>query len=86
MFICAHIASLQAYDLRDLRVVAAKVHQLNPGWSEARKASYVKHAIREVDIQKVRTHIHSTASNLLFMRLTRRIISICRSWIIMSSG
>lgn len=43
----------QAYDLRELRVVAAKVHQLNPMWSEARKASYVKHAIREVNIQKV---------------------------------
>jgi hypothetical protein len=49
---CAWYA--QAYDLSTTRVVAAKVHQLNPGWSEGRKASYVKHAIREVDIQKVR--------------------------------
>ncbi|KAL6744641.1 hypothetical protein V8C86DRAFT_2447618, partial [Haematococcus lacustris] len=45
-------ARLQAYDLSGLAVVAVKVHQLSAGWSEARKASYVKHAIREVDIQK----------------------------------
>jgi len=46
---------LQAYDLLNMRVVAAKVHQLSPAWSEAKKASYVKHAIREVNIQKVGT-------------------------------
>jgi tousled-like kinase len=46
---------LQAYDLLNMRVVAAKVHQLSPAWSEAKKASYVKHAILEVNIQKVGT-------------------------------
>jgi len=46
--------TMQAYDLLNMRVVAAKVHQLSPAWSEAKKASYVKHAIREVNIQKVR--------------------------------
>lgn len=29
-----------------LREVAVKVHQLAPGWGEARRASYVKHAAR----------------------------------------
>ena len=37
---------MQAYDLDALREVAVKVHQLAPGWGEARRASYVKHAVR----------------------------------------
>ena len=37
---------MQAYDLDALREVAVKVHQLAPGWGEARRASYVKHAAR----------------------------------------
>jgi len=48
----------KAYDLLSLRVVAAKVHQLSPAWNEAKKASYVKHAIREVNIQKQMRHAH----------------------------
>ncbi|KAF5834921.1 hypothetical protein DUNSADRAFT_8147 [Dunaliella salina] len=48
----------KAYDLLSMRVVAAKVHQLSPAWNEAKKASYVKHAIREVNIQKQMRHAH----------------------------
>ncbi len=36
----------QAVDLRDMREVAVKVHQLDPSWTDHRKASYVKHAVR----------------------------------------
>jgi hypothetical protein len=39
-------AGAQAYDLAALREVAVKVHQLAPGWGEARRASYVRHAVR----------------------------------------
>ena len=42
----------QAFDLTGLRHVAVKIHQLNGMWSEAKKASYVKHAVREYDIHK----------------------------------
>jgi len=40
-------AGAQAYDLTALREVAVKVHQLAPGWGEARRASYVRHAVRQ---------------------------------------
>ena len=36
----------QAVDLKEMREVAVKVHQLDPSWAEDRKASYVKHAVR----------------------------------------
>ncbi len=42
---------MQAYDLDALREVAVKVHQLAPGWGEARRASYVKHAVRAPEAQ-----------------------------------
>ena len=42
-----------AIDLWSLCEVAIKVHQLASTWSDERKSSYIKHAIRENDIQKV---------------------------------
>ena len=41
---------MQALDLSSLREVACKILQLNTQWSEAKKASYVKHAVREYHI------------------------------------
>ena len=43
-----------AIDLLGLCEVAIKIHQLTSTWSDERKSSYIKHAIRENDIQKVR--------------------------------
>ena len=37
---------MQAVDFVECREVAVKIHQLTPQWSEERKASYVKHAVR----------------------------------------
>ena len=52
---------MQAFDLDRLREVAVKVHQLNSAWNDSRKASYVKHAMREYRIHKV---CHSTELSL----------------------
>jgi len=46
----------RAYDLREHRYVAAKVHQLKSQWSEERKRSYTKHATREYDIHRALDH------------------------------
>jgi tousled-like kinase len=46
----------QAFDLQDLREVAVKIHQLNSAWGEAKKAGYVRHAIREYNIHKGLRH------------------------------
>ncbi|KAL4420566.1 hypothetical protein ABPG75_010222 [Micractinium tetrahymenae] len=46
----------KAFDLVDLREVACKIHQLNSQWTEARKASYVKHSVREYHIHKELKH------------------------------
>ena len=42
-----------AFDLEALTDVAIKIHQLSSAWSDERKSNYIKHAIRENDIQKV---------------------------------
>ena len=39
------LGALQAYDARQLRYVACKIHQLTPQWSEDRKRNYVRHAV-----------------------------------------
>lgn len=44
----------RAYDLQNLCDVAIKIHQLNPSWSDDRRSSYIRHALREGNIQKVR--------------------------------
>ena len=42
-----------AVDVSSLAEVAIKIHQLSSAWSDERKSNYIKHAIRENDIQKV---------------------------------
>uniref|UniRef100_A0AC34FM93 Protein kinase domain-containing protein n=1 Tax=Panagrolaimus sp. ES5 TaxID=591445 RepID=A0AC34FM93_9BILA len=46
----------RAYDLDSYRSVACKIHRVNKQWNENKKASYVKHAIREKDIHKTLDH------------------------------
>ncbi|KAK9734651.1 hypothetical protein RND81_04G154900 [Saponaria officinalis] len=46
----------KAYDLVDHRYVACKLHGLNPQWSEEKKQSYIRHAIREYNIHKTLVH------------------------------
>lgn len=48
----------QAYDLVDYKYVACKLHRLNEQWSEEKKQTYVRHAIREYDIHKSLIHRH----------------------------
>ena len=52
---------LQAFDMQDLREVAVKLHQLNSSWTDVKKASYVKHAVREY---KIHRQLRSAASDL----------------------
>jgi tousled-like kinase len=46
----------RAYDLDACRTVACKIHRVNKQWNDGKKASYVKHAIREKDIHKTLDH------------------------------
>lgn len=46
----------QAYDIKDLRVVACKIHQLNSSWKDSRKENYIKHVLRECQIHKKISH------------------------------
>jgi tousled-like kinase len=46
----------KAFDLKEQRYVACKVHQLNKEWKEEKKANYIKHALREYDIHKTLEH------------------------------
>eukprot|EP00761_Pharyngomonas_kirbyi_P009781 gb/GECH01009799.1/.p1 GENE.gb/GECH01009799.1/~~gb/GECH01009799.1/.p1 ORF type:complete len:774 (+),score=175.72 gb/GECH01009799.1/:1-2322(+) len=46
----------KAYDLDECRIVACKIHQLHPQWSEERKRNYIKHARREYEIHKRLNH------------------------------
>ncbi|KAI4386161.1 hypothetical protein MLD38_004120 [Melastoma candidum] len=48
----------KAYDLVDHRYVACKLHGLNAQWSEEKKQSYTRHAIREYNIHKSLVHHH----------------------------
>ncbi|XP_022134877.1 serine/threonine-protein kinase TOUSLED isoform X3 [Momordica charantia] len=48
----------QAYDLVEHRYVACKLHGLNAQWSEEKKQSYIRHAIREYNIHKTLVHNH----------------------------
>lgn len=34
---------MQAFDLKEQRYVACKVHQLNKDWKEDKKANYIKY-------------------------------------------
>uniref|UniRef100_A0A914R7L5 Protein kinase domain-containing protein n=1 Tax=Panagrolaimus davidi TaxID=227884 RepID=A0A914R7L5_9BILA len=46
----------RAYDLDSYRIVACKIHRVNRQWIDQKKASFVKHAIREKDIHKTLEH------------------------------
>jgi len=46
----------RAFDLKELKYVACKIHRLNPAWSEAAKMSYLRHVVRESNIQKELCH------------------------------
>ncbi|XP_074583069.1 serine/threonine-protein kinase TOUSLED-like isoform X2 [Curcuma longa] len=46
----------KAFDLVEYRYVACKLHGLNGQWSEEKKQSYIRHAIREYNIHKTLVH------------------------------
>ncbi|WOL03109.1 serine/threonine-protein kinase TOUSLED [Canna indica] len=46
----------KAFDLVEHRYVACKLHGLNGQWSEEKKQSYIRHAIREYNIHKSLVH------------------------------
>ncbi|XP_065019640.1 serine/threonine-protein kinase TOUSLED-like [Musa acuminata AAA Group] len=48
----------KAFDLVENRYVACKLHSLNGQWSEEKKQSYIRHAIREYNIHKTLVHPH----------------------------
>ncbi|KAJ6693059.1 MIXED LINEAGE PROTEIN KINASE [Salix purpurea] len=48
----------KAFDLVDHRYVACKLHGLNAQWSEDKKQSYIRHAMREYNIHKTLVHNH----------------------------
>ncbi|OIW16248.1 hypothetical protein TanjilG_18963 [Lupinus angustifolius] len=48
----------KAFDLVEHRYVACKLHGLNAQWSEEKKQSYIRHAIREYNIHKTLIHHH----------------------------
>ncbi len=63
----------QAFDLQDLREVAVKLHQLNSSWSDVKKASYVKHAVREY---KIHRQLRSNPTHRFNDCLLRKTIAI----------
>ncbi|KAJ1293591.1 hypothetical protein BS78_01G080500 [Paspalum vaginatum] len=46
----------KAFDLVEYKYVACKLHGLNAQWSEEKKQSYIRHAIREYNIHKALVH------------------------------
>lgn len=50
----------KAYDLKECRIVACKLHQLSGEWSDAKKENYIKHATREYEIHKDLNHDNVT--------------------------
>ena len=46
----------QAFDTKEQRYVACKIHQLNKDWKDDKKANYIKHALREYNIHKNLVH------------------------------
>ncbi|KAK9835820.1 hypothetical protein WJX74_008661 [Apatococcus lobatus] len=56
----------KAFDLQTLQEVAVKLHQLSTSWPAARKASYVRHAVREYEIHKGLRHTNIVALEDIF--------------------
>lgn len=52
----------RAFDLREQRYVACKIHQLNKEWKDEKKVNYIKHALREYNIHKHLEHKRKTKS------------------------
>lgn len=48
----------KAFDLNVYKEVAIKIHQLNNNWNDALKDSYIKHTIRENQINELISHKH----------------------------
>lgn len=48
----------KAFDFVEHRYVACKLHGLNAQWSEEKKQSYIRHAVREYNIHKTLVHAH----------------------------
>ncbi len=46
----------RAFDLRGLKEVAIKIHQLDPRWSDARTENFTKHVAREYEIHREVRH------------------------------
>ena len=44
--------------MEDFHLVACKIHELNPIWTEDLKQNYIKHATREIEIHKSLNHIN----------------------------
>ena len=46
----------KAYDIKNQKYVACKIHQLNVNWSNQMKDSYINHTVRENEILKLINH------------------------------
>ncbi|KAJ3433471.1 tousled-like kinase isoform g [Anaeramoeba flamelloides] len=46
----------KTYDLQEFRLVACKFHQLNINWKPEQSRNYLKHSLREYEIQKSLNH------------------------------
>jgi tousled-like kinase len=46
----------KGYDLRELKEVAVKIHQLDPRWPDSKKENYTKHVSREYEIHRQVRH------------------------------
>ena len=46
----------KAFDVEELRLVACKVHQLAPHWSEQVKSNYIAHILREAKVHRALNH------------------------------
>ena len=53
---CIYLLIFQAFDTKEQRYVACKIHQLNKDWKDDKKANYIKHALREYNIHKNLQH------------------------------
>lgn len=48
----------KAYDLKRMRYVACKIHQLNPHWSLASRSNYIRYALRENQVHRFLKHLN----------------------------
>lgn len=48
----------KAYDLKQMKYVACKIHQLNPHWSLSSRSNYIRHALRENQVHRFLKHLN----------------------------